>query len=126
MSARNAVSQRYRRKAWASRDLLSVMRAFCVDCMGGQPHLIPGCTADECALFHWRMGKGRKAGFESAAKALHAEGFASLAARSDEKAKARGKAGLHAKSAASGRPNAGNVILAAVDDVRQVDDLQPL
>jgi hypothetical protein len=42
------------------RDLgypLASIRAFCIECMGGQLSAIAGCTAPECPLLLLRFGK---------------------------------------------------------------------
>ena len=33
------------------------IQAFCVDCMGNQPQYVKGCTAPDCALFPYRLGR---------------------------------------------------------------------
>lgn len=33
------------------------IKAFCVDCMGNQPQFVKDCTAPECALFPYRLGR---------------------------------------------------------------------
>lgn len=43
------------------RNPLTAVRAFCVNCMGGYVNLVPGCTAPQCPLFAFRMGKNSKA-----------------------------------------------------------------
>ena len=35
---------------------LSAIKAFCVDCLGGQPRLVKDCTAKNCPLFPYRTG----------------------------------------------------------------------
>lgn len=34
-----------------------VFRAFCIDCMGGQPRLVKDCPATTCEVFPYRFGK---------------------------------------------------------------------
>ena len=39
------------------------IKAFCVECMGHQPQLVKDCTAPDCPLFAFRLGRevlGRK------------------------------------------------------------------
>ena len=39
------------------------IQAFCVECMGNQPQYVKGCTAPDCPLFAFRLGRevlGRK------------------------------------------------------------------
>ena len=36
---------------------IRVFRAFCIDCMGGQPGLVKDCPATTCEVFPYRMGK---------------------------------------------------------------------
>lgn len=68
-----------RRETWASRDTRRVIRAFCVECMGGYVQEIARCTAPECPLFHWRGTESIRKGFDAAADALEREGFVDLA-----------------------------------------------
>ena len=35
---------------------LSAIKAFCVDCLGGQPNLVKGCTSKNCPLWPYRTG----------------------------------------------------------------------
>lgn len=35
---------------------LSAIKAFCVDCLGGQLRLVKGCTAESCPLWPYRTG----------------------------------------------------------------------
>lgn len=35
---------------------LSAIKAFCVDCLGGQPKLVKGCTSINCPLWPYRTG----------------------------------------------------------------------
>lgn len=35
---------------------LSAIKAFCVDCLGGQPKLVKGCTSKNCPLWPYRTG----------------------------------------------------------------------
>lgn len=35
---------------------LSAIKAFCVDCLGGQPKLVKGCTSKNCPLYPYRTG----------------------------------------------------------------------
>lgn len=39
------------------RNPVKVMRAFCVDCMGGQHAEVRRCTSVGCALWPYRMGR---------------------------------------------------------------------
>ena len=39
------------------RTPVRVFRAFCIDCMGGQPRLVKDCPATTCEVFPYRMGK---------------------------------------------------------------------
>lgn len=87
-AARFEKTARVRRKAWASRDLRRVIRAFCVECMGGYTEEINRCTAPLCPLYHWRMADSIRQGFDHAADALEAEGFADLARESRRKKEA--------------------------------------
>lgn len=36
---------------------IKAIRAFCVECMGGQPREVKFCAAPRCPLFAFRMGK---------------------------------------------------------------------
>ena len=78
----------YRREAWASRQFMKVVRAYCRECMGGHVHEVAKCTAPECSLFPLRMGGSIREGFDRAADALEAEGYPDLAAKSREKRRA--------------------------------------
>ena len=44
------------RKAMEGRSRKAAIRAFCVMCMGYQPHHVRGCTAPECPLYPYRLG----------------------------------------------------------------------
>ena len=35
---------------------LSAIKASCVDCLGGQPKLVKGCTSKNCPLYPYRTG----------------------------------------------------------------------
>lgn len=35
---------------------LSAIKAFCIDCLGGQPKLVKGCTSKNCPLWPYRTG----------------------------------------------------------------------
>lgn len=35
---------------------LSAIKAFCVDCLGGQAKLVKGCTSKNCPLWPYRTG----------------------------------------------------------------------
>ena len=35
---------------------LSAIKAFCIDCMGGQPRLVKECTSKSCPLYPYRTG----------------------------------------------------------------------
>ena len=35
---------------------LSAIKTFCVDCLGGQPKLVKGCTSKNCPLYPYRTG----------------------------------------------------------------------
>lgn len=35
---------------------LSAIKAFCIDCLGGQPKLVKGCTSKNCPLWLYRTG----------------------------------------------------------------------
>lgn len=35
---------------------LSAIKAFCVDCLGGQPKLVKGCISKNCPLWPYRTG----------------------------------------------------------------------
>lgn len=35
---------------------LSAIKVFCVDCLGGQPKLVKGCTSKNCPLWPYRTG----------------------------------------------------------------------
>ena len=35
------------------------VRAFCVECMGGEAHEVPNCTSPDCPLYPWRWGVGK-------------------------------------------------------------------
>lgn len=35
---------------------LSAIKEFCIDCMGGQPRMVKGCTAEKCPLYPFRTG----------------------------------------------------------------------
>lgn len=36
---------------------INAIKAFCIECMGNQASLVEGCTAPECPLFKYRLGK---------------------------------------------------------------------
>lgn len=36
---------------------LKAIRAFCIECMGGQVREVKDCTAPNCPLYPFRMGK---------------------------------------------------------------------
>ena len=36
---------------------MKAIRAFCIECMGGNRGEIKRCTAPGCPLYHFRMGK---------------------------------------------------------------------
>ena len=36
---------------------VKAIREFCIECMGGQAHLVKNCTTEVCALHDFRMGK---------------------------------------------------------------------
>jgi hypothetical protein len=36
---------------------IRAIRLQCIECMGHQPLLVPGCTDPHCSLFPYRMGK---------------------------------------------------------------------
>ena len=36
---------------------ISAIRAHCIECMGGQVHEVARCTATQCSLYPFRMGK---------------------------------------------------------------------
>ncbi len=75
---------RARHEAWSSRKILRVVRAFCVECMGGAAHEIARCTSRHCPLFPFRSADSVRQGFDAAADALEKEGLPELAARSRE------------------------------------------
>jgi len=79
---------RLRREAWASRDICRVVRAFCVECMGGYVEEINRCTAPLCPLYPWRMADSIRRGFDRAAEALDSGGFPDLARESRRKREA--------------------------------------
>lgn len=35
---------------------LSAIKAFCIDCMGGQPRLVKECTSKSCPLYSYKTG----------------------------------------------------------------------
>lgn len=35
---------------------LKAIKEYCIDCMGGQPRLVKGCTALNCPLYPYRTG----------------------------------------------------------------------
>lgn len=35
---------------------LSAIKVFCIDCLGGQPKLVKGCTSKNCPLYPYRTG----------------------------------------------------------------------
>lgn len=37
--------------------ILKVIRAFCIECMGGSMTEVENCTAPRCPLFEFRRGK---------------------------------------------------------------------
>jgi len=39
------------------KQLLSKIRLNCINCMGGQPSLVHGCTSPKCQFFEFRNGK---------------------------------------------------------------------
>lgn len=47
----------FRKLGHKQRPLLKVMRAFCMDCMGGSMSEIKKCTSIGCDLWPYRMGK---------------------------------------------------------------------
>lgn len=73
--------QEFRRRAWASRKIGSVIRAFCYECMCSSPE-IEKCPANRCPLFPFRLGGSRRKGFDSAMGLLAAEGRSDLAEQS--------------------------------------------
>ena len=44
------------RRAMEGRSRKAAIRAFCVMCMGYQPHHVRGCTAPWCPLYPYRLG----------------------------------------------------------------------
>lgn len=36
---------------------VKAIRAFCVDCCGGSSMMVKGCSAPDCALYPFRLGK---------------------------------------------------------------------
>ena len=58
MSSSDQVIERARSRI---RNPLTAIRAFCISCMGGLSHFVPGCTAHRCPLFAYRMGKDPRA-----------------------------------------------------------------
>ena len=44
------------RRAMEGRSRKAAIRAFCVMCMGFQPHHVRGCTAPWCPLYPYRLG----------------------------------------------------------------------
>ena len=36
---------------------ISAIRSHCIECMGGQVHEVARCTAPQCSLYPFRMGK---------------------------------------------------------------------
>ena len=36
---------------------LKAIKAFCIECMGHQAHMVKDCTAPKCPLYEYRMGK---------------------------------------------------------------------
>ena len=44
------------RRAMEGRSRKAAIRAFCVMCMGYQPHHVRGCTAPGCPLYPYRLG----------------------------------------------------------------------
>lgn len=45
----------YEKLGHEKRNLLHVIRDFCVDCMGGQPSYVRKCTSVGCALWPYRL-----------------------------------------------------------------------
>lgn len=56
--------------------LLKIVRQNCIECMGGQPSLVEGCTSPKCQYYEFRFGsdpyknknkvaQGRKNGFKA-------------------------------------------------------------
>jgi hypothetical protein len=44
------------RRAMEGRSRKAAIRAFCVMCMGYQPHQVRGCTSPGCPLYPYRLG----------------------------------------------------------------------
>lgn len=53
-SEADRIIQKYKAKVHSP---VSGIRAFCVECMGGQVREIPNCTSHQCSLYPFRMGK---------------------------------------------------------------------
>lgn len=58
------------KQCWQSNNLLRVIRAHCVECMGMSRQEVEGCTSELCALYPWRSGTGRREGFKKARSKL--------------------------------------------------------
>jgi hypothetical protein len=64
-----------RLEAWASLDILRVIRAFCCECLGGHRGMVPGCESKTCPFwpFRTRITSVRK-GFTEAGALLSSQG----------------------------------------------------
>lgn len=47
------------RRAMSGLSRKAAMDAFCIGCMGYNPHLVADCTAPQCALYPYRRGRPR-------------------------------------------------------------------
>lgn len=56
MNPEEKIIERYKTRI-GNRQLLAI-RAFCVECFGGQVQAVTDCPSRSCALWPWRFGKG--------------------------------------------------------------------
>lgn len=66
-------------EAWSSRTFLTVVKAFCYECMGGTKGEQLNCTAKTCPIFPWKGARSIKAGFREAVELLRKAGRLDLA-----------------------------------------------
>jgi hypothetical protein len=60
-------------KAWASLNIMKVIRSFCFECMGGHRGYINECTSRTCPLWPFREGDTIKSGFAQAEELVNQE-----------------------------------------------------
>ena len=95
-----------RLSAWAGYDLMQVIHAYCVSCVGGRVTDIRDCQDNTCVLWPFRAGRGKKAGFEVALELLRAAGRPEIAARAAERRSSKARAWVRRKKALRDRESA--------------------